>query len=70
MSRTTEALDHETWDELAVRVYGPGQERRMGLLTAANPTLAAVAILTGGTLVVVPDLPAPPVSMVLPPWKR
>lgn len=63
---TTRAGD--TWDAIALRVFG--REVYMDLILEANPEHNYVAKFDQGVTLNVPELPAPERPSSLPPWRR
>lgn len=57
----------ETFDEIALRVYG--DEKYAYLLLAQNPTQCHKIMMEGGETILAPDMPRDG-SSDLPPWKR
>ena len=62
------AVQGETWDRVAHRVYGTGAEVLMGLLLEANPEYREITLFGGGEVLIVPDEPETTSTGEVPPW--
>lgn len=62
-----ETIQGDTWDMISFKVYGT--EIHTPQLMDANPEYRDVAIFSGGTEIIAPDIKEN-VSVLLPPWKR
>lgn len=63
-----QAVDGDKWDMIALRVYG--DEKYTPLLIQANPDLTHKRMLSGGDLVLVPELPVDVDQDYIAPWRR
>lgn len=61
------ASERETFDQIALRVYG--DEKYAYLLLQANPHLSHKIMMSGGEVLEAPEKPTDK-SAELPPWKR
>jgi len=68
MKWTTVTKQGDTWDMLALRVYG--SEHLAYTLLQANPDYMRTILLPAGLTLIVPQLPAGKTSSPLPPWAR
>lgn len=55
------------WDSVALSVYG--DERYINILLDANPDYAHMPILSGGLILICPDVSVE-TSVIAPPWRR
>jgi len=65
---TYTALAGETWDIVALKVWG--SEKLCHLLMGANPHLLDKAIFKGGELLTIPDLPEKSQTPPSAPWRE
>lgn len=68
MASTYKTKAGDTWDVIAKRALG--DERYMYLMLDENPEHNYTSWFDGGVVLTVPDLPDPPLSSSLPPWRR
>lgn len=60
--------DGDTVDYIVWRHYGPRSGRATELVLDANPGLADLAVLAGGMMITLPDLPMPASTPVIRIW--
>jgi phage tail protein X len=68
MNWLTETKQGDTWDTLALRIYG--SEMLSYVLLQANPEYMLMIFLPAGLMLRVPQLPAGKTNSPLPPWAR
>lgn len=65
--RKYETVQGDTWDLIALRVYG--SEKYMTVLIEANPEQRETVFFSAGITLNVPEITTP-IPSTLPPWKR